>query len=410
MRRGFLVRLGLVLGVTLISGVAVDAALRRIWLAKGGIPAGMYDPHFHHRHPPHTNVHFLSADFDLVVKTNALGLRGREPAMPKPDGVTRLLVLGDSFIFGNGASDQDLMCTRLQAGLGARGHAVEVINGATGSYSTLLHYLALRDRLLSYQPDVVLLWYDLGDLQDDYWYTKNIRTDREGKVIGCDPHVINGRFSPWEWFRKRTAMGLYIDIKIVRVAQKIHDLGFRGYRDAKARNERTMTALRKRKIATQAPDVLDHERFLLLRPEADPRFVRRTWESLSGRYLAMIHQLLADRDIQLILGTYPWGMLAGPDQWVPGRAWWEFEPGQVCSPGLSVAVLEEFATQRRLLFLNPLESFRQATGREKLFFDTDGHFTAAGHRVLADFLLAHDGFLSALHPRPPARAVDAPHA
>src|SRR5574342_198728 len=43
----------------------------------------------------------------FVVSANGVGLREKEFAMPKPAGVVRVVLLGDSFVFGTGVAEND---------------------------------------------------------------------------------------------------------------------------------------------------------------------------------------------------------------------------------------------------------------------------------------------------------------
>jgi lysophospholipase L1-like esterase len=87
------------------------------------------------------------------VRINSLGLRGPEPAA-RASVRRRVLVLGDSYVFGVGVDEPHLLTTQLAARLGADS---EVVNGGVSGYSTdqeLLLYRQLAPRLA---PDLVIL-------------------------------------------------------------------------------------------------------------------------------------------------------------------------------------------------------------------------------------------------------------
>lgn len=106
------------------------------------------------------------------VRINSLGLRGPEVTLRKPEGVVRVLVLGDSFAFGMGVEERHLFTTLLEGLLedGSPGREFQVINLGVLGYATdqeLILFQELGTRLM---PDaVVLLMCDndfLGNVQD----------------------------------------------------------------------------------------------------------------------------------------------------------------------------------------------------------------------------------------------------
>lgn len=108
----------------------------------------------------------------MHIRTNRFGLRGPDPTIPKPAGMLRILMLGDSFTFGFPVNDEETFAHLIEQGLRARGYPVEVINGGVSGYSPTLEYVSLRDDFLKFEPDLVMVWYDYGDLQEDYWFQK----------------------------------------------------------------------------------------------------------------------------------------------------------------------------------------------------------------------------------------------
>ncbi|MGQ0552676.1 MAG: SGNH/GDSL hydrolase family protein [Planctomycetota bacterium] len=96
------------------------------------------------------------------LTTNSAGLRGtQEFAQPKPEGVLRVLVLGDSYSFGQDVRDEESFPARLQALLPA---GAEVLNLAVPGYGTDQQVLLGETQGYAYTPDVVILGFFVRDL------------------------------------------------------------------------------------------------------------------------------------------------------------------------------------------------------------------------------------------------------
>lgn len=122
------------------------------------------------------------------IQTNSLGLRGPEPADPKPANVCRIIVLGDETIFAPETSDADHFCTLLQNQLQRRTRVkLEVINAAIPGHCPLTEYILFKQRLISLQPDLVLLHFDWSDVTDDRQLRRLATCDDAGTPQSC-PH------------------------------------------------------------------------------------------------------------------------------------------------------------------------------------------------------------------------------
>jgi lysophospholipase L1-like esterase len=379
----------------LVALASVEVGLRLFWVKHLLLGAGIEHPHFHHRLKPSATYDFKSSEFDVVLHTNRYGLRGPDPVIPKPPGTRRVLMLGDSFTFGFPVKDDDTFVWRLQQALRVRGAPVEVINGGVSGTSPTLHYIALRDQFLQFEPDLVLLWYDVGDLMEDHAFQKNLLYDAEGRIVRADPRYVNGRFDAWGAVQRHSALARWINTKLLRTFQKIRLLGAREYLHAKLRGERSKVAIARLKHRQRAPDLAASDKFLLVRENTSLELARPYWE-LSARYLRMIRDLLQERHIRFAVGIYPYGMLAGPEQWAQGRVDWGFEPGRTYAADTYLALLEQWAAADGVPLINTFDSFRAAAPQAELFYRWDGHFTPEGHRVLSDHLLRDPAFLDLL--------------
>jgi hypothetical protein len=86
------------------------------------------------------------------VKRNRLGYRDHEIRQKRPDRY-RIIVIGDSFTFGDEIEERDRFSNVMQEKLGPK---FEVLNFGTRAHN-LPQHLRTLDRALRYQPDFVLL-------------------------------------------------------------------------------------------------------------------------------------------------------------------------------------------------------------------------------------------------------------
>lgn len=98
---------------------------------------------------------------------NAQGFRDdHDYAAAKPEGVTRVLVVGDSMAFGWGVDLKDGIAEQTEQRMNAKapaGKSVEVLNLSQPAFNTLAEIALLKTQGFAYDPDVVVLAYTLDD-------------------------------------------------------------------------------------------------------------------------------------------------------------------------------------------------------------------------------------------------------
>jgi hypothetical protein len=105
----------------------------------------------------------------VPVSTNSRGMREREYELPRPDGLTRVVLLGDSFVFGSGVRAEERFGVHLERWLAERGSPdarVEVLHLGIDSWNIPAECAFLRRRLSHLAPDLVLHFTVLNDIAD----------------------------------------------------------------------------------------------------------------------------------------------------------------------------------------------------------------------------------------------------
>ena len=123
------------------------------------------NPDIGHEHEPNTRATLMGVD----VNINSQRLRDREFTTTKPDGVYRILLLGDSMTFGWGARYEDTYAKVLEKMLNESppdGHQrFEVINTGVGNYNTVQEVAYFKQYGVQYEPDMVILGYYINDAE-----------------------------------------------------------------------------------------------------------------------------------------------------------------------------------------------------------------------------------------------------
>lgn len=101
-------------------------------------------------------------ELQIPLTTNSLGLRGgREYLKPKPAGVRRYYAVGDSFTFGFGVTDSEVYTRQMET----IDMEAEVLNLGVAGYGVDQIYLLLKEFGFSYAPDIVFI----AVYPEDFW-------------------------------------------------------------------------------------------------------------------------------------------------------------------------------------------------------------------------------------------------
>lgn len=102
---------------------------------------------------------FTGTAYGVPVSIDPLGLRTTVGA-PSDSTLPRLLLIGDSVVFGVGLSDAEAPGSVLQSEIG---HGSHVLNSGVIGYSSAQQYRLLREKGSLWRPDILVLVYCLND-------------------------------------------------------------------------------------------------------------------------------------------------------------------------------------------------------------------------------------------------------
>jgi lysophospholipase L1-like esterase len=184
----------LLLGSLVVSAVLGEVLLRALGYA--GAPESQIgnirlvdDPILDWRFIPNSRVQ----DGKVVLAYNSAGFRDREHARGKPQGVKRVVVLGDSVTEGSGVEIEEIFSSRLQQGLGPR---YEVINLGMSGLNTPQEVHVLEVEGFSYDPDVVIVNFVLNDCDffSEFHAAQQFKQDKDTKIgllgnLNIDPRL-----------------------------------------------------------------------------------------------------------------------------------------------------------------------------------------------------------------------------
>lgn len=266
---------------------------------------------------------------DSKISTNSHGLRDRERTWKKPDGVKRLLGIGDSFTFGYGVRLEDSYLKQIEKRLNRDGGTWDVINAGVSGYN-MWQYLAYFKHVgFRYQPDLVTV----GLYFDDFY---------------GDPS--SGPRSP-ETQRHHSLSFL----RLVNFGRNSLEL-------LKFRYRYLLDAGWLKSVEDRRRYILNSHESLLLSGRVAPE-VYKKFESRLGR----LAELVKDHHSKLILFFIP-------------------DVSQLHYPGLQAlnGILAEMCSRLNVNFLDMTPFFEQSQDIRSLYLlPWDAHTSPAGHRLMA---------------------------
>lgn len=335
------------------------------WILIGSLsPPMVPDPYRHHAMVPGSRAEIRQRDFAYIQNINHLGLRGRETTVEKPPGTRRILMLGDSFTMGKGVEDQETFSVLVEGALKkalaeCNGPSVEVLNAGNDSYAPVLESLYFDRELVRLEPDLVVLNLDNSDLVQETAYRRQAVRDQQGAIVAV-PQLAQD--SLYERFLSWTTRNMFFTRALLVYVNRAM-----GHRELTVR---------------QVVNEVGRETFAhTLEGDVD-----RTaqWTDIFDS-INRIRLRAGTIGAAFLLTTYPWAHQLGERYgWVPGR--YSFMKKEERTSDASQRAIRERSAALGIDLFESLPVFQRYQGSEALFFDYDPHWTAAGHRVMADGL------------------------
>ena len=286
---------------------------------------------------PNAHRRYAKEAQPYYITINSKGLRDVEHSYDKPPGIFRIVVIGDSFVFGAGGVEPS---KRFSDILQASTKNTEVINMGVPAYGTDQEYLYLATEGLKYHPDLVLLCAFYNDFSESF-STLNPSNGRPKGYLSLDGGQLV--FHPPEFsIFYRLAQHSYLlglaDLELSKVSRAYDQAVRRGH------------------------GVLD----------ADARMA--TFKQL----FASAADLCRQHGAAFVLVYLPFQ--------AQYQAW------------IIQQVMDELAATRGIKTLDLMETMKLANRAKRAYLPNDIHFNEYGHEVAAKALLdylTHNGLLSA---------------
>ncbi|MEO5617815.1 MAG: hypothetical protein ABIS67_08585 [Candidatus Eisenbacteria bacterium] len=201
--------IGLLMGFLLLEGGVRLAGFRPY--------ASIADPLLGHRYRANAAYLHVGEEGRSNGRYNSAGWRDAEHAGPKPNGTTRILMLGDSYVSAFQVPLDSTFHRRLEQRLNARalaGHRFEVIALGMDGNGTASEYLTYRHWGNTYDPDVVAVAFVQNDPADN-WKPAALETRRPFLIERGDSLALDTSFNEdpgfqrWarrNWLRENSAL------------------------------------------------------------------------------------------------------------------------------------------------------------------------------------------------------------
>ncbi len=146
---------------------------------------------------------------EKYIRYNQHGYRDYEYSLKKPEGIFRILVLGDSQTFGHGIKDlKDTWVKKVEATLqkDGRNSNIEVLSISGPGWNSDTHLYELFENGLKFNPDLVILAYAHNDIP----FPTSVNCNSSDRKITSNINIFQS-----------TKLASFIDFRINRLLEKI---------------------------------------------------------------------------------------------------------------------------------------------------------------------------------------------
>ena len=200
--------------------------------------------------------HIWPGEYDVRITTDGDGLRGeRNYSRVKPPGVLRVALVGDSFPFGFGVNDEEVVSAKLATylGMSRAGSSPEVLNFGVPGFGQAEELVQYQNKVRAYSPDWVVLFFccdnDIGDNAVSGLFTVlpdgGVKRVKREFLPGSRMQEKLYRFPPTRWLFTHSQLWNYIRNQLSGMVQGrlLREQGMKSYDDSTPESVRLTRAL-----------------------------------------------------------------------------------------------------------------------------------------------------------------------
>jgi len=345
------------IGLVCLATVGCLFVLELVIRAWHVVPVNDYRPIFNrsasYQMQPHSSMVEVQPEFATTIAINGAGFRDKEFSMAKRRGWTRIALIGDSFTFGTGVSQTERASDYLERILLEDGLNCEVYNFGIPDTETLVHVAVLRDTILAYEPDYVLLMLYIGNDVVDNMKVAGGR----GKAYGPPGSV---GYALIDQIRMRSQLYQFVLMRMAAIPplqQWYNEI----------------------KTTRRWGEVGEQMEIFSRSSEHDEGLWEGTFDALrqfvSVAEAHNVHSVVVLVPARLQYDTKLWEKLLRAQN-LDGKAFRLTQPNDVLSKFVSETLHAEV--------LDPLAEFQEAQSQgAEVYYPINGHLTSGGHQILA---------------------------
>jgi len=139
------------------------------------------EKYYHDLYPGEKMLHEMPGRWKFIYTINEYGCRGKAVPVKEKYDKKNIVILGDSFAFGQGVSDGEEFPEVMASGL-KRGY--DVINLSVGGYGLTQEIRKYYDLGALYKPEIVVIVFCSNDPSDNF--IKRVAYVKDGKILFRD--------------------------------------------------------------------------------------------------------------------------------------------------------------------------------------------------------------------------------
>jgi lysophospholipase L1-like esterase len=361
----FLAYAAVLVGSVILALGAVEAALRLTHYGEGNLihleKFVEYDPEMGWRHKRNFSSEFVNDETHTTLQFNANGWRGPLRPYVKPAGVTRIVVLGGSFVDGYSVPTEERLTEVMEANLGPK---FEVINLGVVGYGTDQALLLLEQEGLKYQPDLIVLAFSYNDVWRNgsrYFANTNHRVQKPLFVAdGSGNLTLTNVPVPLPMSNAPEQLKVY---SLVRTVVKGNPL---------------LHGMAMKAGMAETTGFVWGEEFPVYRRMENTTFAQ-SW-ALTQDLLRRLKQDAQQRGIRFVVFYIPPRIELSAEEWNGAHLPPDHDPEKVASRLSAICQAEEIA------YIDPSSRYKEAAKLGPLFYSRDTHWNPAGHRLAGNIL------------------------